>query len=316
MQDRYAGDIGDFGKFALLKELENQGLSVGVNWYKISPPDFEKNPDGSFKQNDGKHIDFPDDLIKCDPDLASELIRISQGQVVPRNLKSLQNTHLLKDDAYYDASITVKDRVLWHQNALAYFEGRQSELVFLDPDNGLLVKSVGKGSKRSVKYVFYEEVLDYIDRRKSVLIYNHRSRKPELPYFREIEERMQKEISKSELKQKLEYEPEILEITFPRFSIRDYIAVTACQEHAKKIRKAFDAMWTGVWADNKMCQKPLTMDITYTEYRARFPKDSKDTFLKYYQALPEEVMIEMVGRMKANTTCKACAAGLWYQNRP
>ena len=45
MQDRYAGDIGDFGKFALLKELENQGLSVGVNWYKINQPDFEKNPD-------------------------------------------------------------------------------------------------------------------------------------------------------------------------------------------------------------------------------------------------------------------------------
>ena len=34
MQDCYAGDIGDYGKFALLRELREQGLSVGVNWYK------------------------------------------------------------------------------------------------------------------------------------------------------------------------------------------------------------------------------------------------------------------------------------------
>ena len=29
MQDRYAGDIGDFGKFGLLKHIENEGLSIG-----------------------------------------------------------------------------------------------------------------------------------------------------------------------------------------------------------------------------------------------------------------------------------------------
>jgi len=33
MQDRYAGDIGDYGKIALLKALQTQGLSIGVNWY-------------------------------------------------------------------------------------------------------------------------------------------------------------------------------------------------------------------------------------------------------------------------------------------
>jgi hypothetical protein len=35
MQDRYAGDIGDYGKFALLRALASEGLSVGVNWYSI-----------------------------------------------------------------------------------------------------------------------------------------------------------------------------------------------------------------------------------------------------------------------------------------
>lgn len=37
MQDRYAGDIGDFGKFGLLKALLAEGFSLGVNWYKAKP---------------------------------------------------------------------------------------------------------------------------------------------------------------------------------------------------------------------------------------------------------------------------------------
>lgn len=32
MQDRYAGDLGGYGKIALLKALQAQDLSVGINW--------------------------------------------------------------------------------------------------------------------------------------------------------------------------------------------------------------------------------------------------------------------------------------------
>ena len=31
MQDRYAGDVGDYGKIALLRFLQAQGFSIGVN---------------------------------------------------------------------------------------------------------------------------------------------------------------------------------------------------------------------------------------------------------------------------------------------
>ena len=48
MQDRYAGDIGDFGKFALLNELYTQGLSIGINWYKTEPLNSEKNSAGRY----------------------------------------------------------------------------------------------------------------------------------------------------------------------------------------------------------------------------------------------------------------------------
>jgi hypothetical protein len=36
VQDRYAGDIGDFGKFALLKGLQKAiGGTLGVVWYRV-----------------------------------------------------------------------------------------------------------------------------------------------------------------------------------------------------------------------------------------------------------------------------------------
>ena len=36
VQDRYAGDIGDYGKIGLLRALQAQGLSVGINWYRVN----------------------------------------------------------------------------------------------------------------------------------------------------------------------------------------------------------------------------------------------------------------------------------------
>ena len=56
MQDRYAGDIGDFGKIGLLKALQAQGLSVGVNWYHVEPMDIEKKADGTVVELDNGHF--------------------------------------------------------------------------------------------------------------------------------------------------------------------------------------------------------------------------------------------------------------------
>ena len=308
MQDRYAGDIGDFGKFALLRVLNDQGLSIGVNWYKTCPLDSERNIDGSYKQDDGKYINFTDEIIACDPFLAKEMMRISKLRD-HRSLQALEEARLVPNALFYNTSVPVDDRERWHKNAVQYFQLQHVNLVFLDPDNGLLVKSVNKHSKRSVKYAFYEEALDYIEQGMSVLIYNHRSRKPELKYFIDIEKNLHDEISKRKLKN----DTEILEISFPRYSIRDYIAISACPEHAKKIRTAFDVMLSGEWGKAQMCWKPLTMDITYSEYRARFSKNTSKKFLKYYQALPEEMMRAMVGRDKANTAIKACAVSIWYK---
>lgn len=50
------------------------------------------------------------------------------------------------------------------------------DLVFFDPDNGLEVKSVSKGRKRSSKYAFLDEIADHYRAGRSVLVYQHLDR--------------------------------------------------------------------------------------------------------------------------------------------
>ena len=149
MQDRYAGDIGDFGKIGLLKALQTQGLSVGVNWYRVEPMDTEKKEDGTYKQEDGKYL-IPEKLQVCDASLAEQLTKIAKSN--NRSIKSLEKGDFIPNARYYSEPVTVVGRDEWHKRALVLLKGL--DIVFMDPDNGMLVKSVGKRSAKSIKYTF------------------------------------------------------------------------------------------------------------------------------------------------------------------
>lgn len=240
MQDRYAGDIGDYGKIGLLKCLQGHGFDIGVNWYRVPVLDVEKKKDGSFKQDDGKYP-IPDTIIECDPVIAEKLTAIAKED---RSVVSIQNAALIPNAIYYDEYLTVDGRTEWHERAKRLLEN--VNLVFLDPDNGLLVKSVRKRSARSVKYAFYEEVKAYIDSGKSVLVYNHRCRKAEQKYFDDIEDKLQEELK---IDRKV-----IQTITFPKGTIRDYFAIPACKEHYEMFREAFSDMKKSKWGKLGVCR--------------------------------------------------------------
>lgn len=243
MQDRYAGDIGDFGKIGLLKGFRSQGLSIAVNWYLVEVMDSEKNAGGTFKQEDGKYL-IPEKMKLCDQILAETLTDIAQSN--RRTVRALEQADLISGAVYYSDPVPVNGRADWHCRALDRL--KNADLVFVDPDNGMLVKSVGKKSIKSVKYTFYEEVRDYIRRGQSVLIYNHRSRKQETKYFHEICLKIQEFTGIAET--------EILKITFPKCSVRDYLAIPASKEHREKIEAAFTNMEHGVWGETGMCRIP------------------------------------------------------------
>ena len=234
MQDRYAGDIGDYGKFGMLRALAAEGLSIGVNWYLVETPPRE------LAANDGGKL-IPDKLTGCDPVLADTLRSISLGP--SRSVCALERANLVPGARYFRDVVPVTDRDAWHARALLALDG--ADLVFLDPDNGLLVKSVGRGSAKAPKYALYEEVADYVARGLSVVVYNHRSRKRPSVYFGEICEKLSAAVPRA---------CGVIAITFPKGSVRDYIAVCANPRHAQLVRRAFRRLCEGEWGNAGMCR--------------------------------------------------------------
>lgn len=239
MQDRYAGDIGDYGKFGLLKALQAEGFRLGINWYKATPP-----TEREKENDDGKHR-IAERYDVCDPALAETLRAISTSP--QRSIKALQQAALLDAarTVYYDKMVEVEGRAQWHENALQALA--DCDLVFLDPDNGLLVKSVGRRSAKSVKYVFDEELNDYLARGQSVVLYNHRARKPAAQYFQELADRC---TALPAAKGK-----PIRALAFPKGTIRDYLLIAATPDHAHRIHQALNHMIQGAWAHLGLCRE-------------------------------------------------------------
>ena len=242
MQDCYAGDIGDYGKFVLLRELHKQGLSIGVNWYKSDSIVSEK-------QNDGKYC-IPEYFAAYDPELSSRLKRIfhSDGGL-SRSIETLENENLIDGALYYSEKVPGQHRNKWHQHALS--ELTKADLVFLDPDNGMVVPSAGKNGQKQLKYVHYEEVKDYLCQGHSILVYQHRPRVNEAVY---IDRMIQRFMNLSPNVQR----SDIQIITFPRYSVRDYFAISINDNHRLKIKKAITNLVNGIWGSGKkpMCRLP------------------------------------------------------------
>lgn len=235
MQDRYAGDIGDYGKNALLKSVENAGLRLGVNWYKSKTAEIEKNADGRYLISEAQK--------SYDPELARKLLAISTSE--NRSIEALQNAKLLETACYYDCYVPPKaERDDWQKNAMAVFSS--CDIVYLDPDNGLSVKSVRAQSKRSSKYVYMDEIEDYIRCGKSVILYNHRQRIKEDIYFSSV-------ISRFNETQAITGK-RIYAITFPKCTIRDYFIISASFEHSQKIEQALSALLSSSFGENGFCK--------------------------------------------------------------
>ncbi len=178
MQNRYTGDIGDFGKLGLLRALAFSGLSVGINWYLT--PDEQHN-------GDGRHVKYlsNEDYRACDETLWLELKSIvDSGR---REILSLQNERIL-DATFYSASLNFSDkskqernqlRKEWHAQALRELLG--VDIVFVDPDNGLIVPSAA-GSTKENKFVKPDELADYYGHGSSVIYYQHKARRPDSFY--------------------------------------------------------------------------------------------------------------------------------------
>ena len=237
MQDRYAGDIGDYGKLGLLRKMSEK-FSIGINWYNPGELDFERDKNGKFKQEDGKYRDFKS-VKEFDDKLASALETLKGNH----SIEMLEKLDLVNNAVYQNKLVPRENakRDKWHRAALKKLG--ECDIVFLDPDNGLLCNSVKTGSPLSVKYTYYSEVKDYLSQNKAVIIYNHRSRKKEDLYFSEIIEKLCVETGA---------ERDLIQVvTLRRFSVRDYFIISKDEHTYNAIRSLVEELVKNCSNDNK-----------------------------------------------------------------
>lgn len=192
MQDRYTGDIGDYGKYGLLRQLcgihpkAADRLRLGVLWYRPDPSTVtnENADDGKFTSY--LRQDPEEKFQPCDPNLYDALHKIVV-QCNDRRVKKVELSRVLGPDAlFHDAYIPgpapnargearAVPRRAWRKKALRTTE--RCEIVFLDPDNGLEPRSVAIRHKAAVKYAYLEEIEPLLERGQSLVIYHHLSRK-------------------------------------------------------------------------------------------------------------------------------------------
>ena len=211
MQDRYVGDVGDFGKLGMLRRIAASGLRVGINWYRTYKPEEHNN-------NDGKHIGYLNNKLfqNCDDELLDKLRKIVESD---RNIAALEKKGLIPNARYYSEMLgpgndKSSSRDVWHNNSLKSLSC--SDIIFCDPDNGLLVKSVSLSSAKSDKYITEDELVDYYLSGKSVIFYNHRCREKEDIYLQRFKPlQLRNELVSAKWKG----------LKFARGSVRDFIFI-------------------------------------------------------------------------------------------
>ena len=180
MRHNYAGDQGDYAKYALINALAGDGRQVvGVNWY-LTVHDEEKS-DGDVRP----HLNEPGEWEHLDARLLARMVEEFCGlPASKRRVELLEKDGMLPTTSLFfteplpTGALPPADRVAareeWHRQALRQMAA--ADLVFLDPDNGFEVPSRGPRSKWRCKYATYAEVNDYLAAGKAVVPYQHARR--------------------------------------------------------------------------------------------------------------------------------------------
>jgi len=242
MQDRFVGDIGDFGKYGLLRALtgihpalpEDDRLSLGVVWYR----NVEESPKPRSPAKDAGYLDKANRFRDCDPVLFNALDEIvASGE---RNLRVLEGSGLLGEMAVHGQTVP-KDadaRKQWANRALEAVA--DSAVVFVDPDVGLAPATAGN----SPAHARLAEIKPIVARAQTLVIYQSFGRSGKHP------EQMARWMES--LPQALSFEGIVRILRFRPCSPRAFIIIPAA-EHAETIDKRLAKMLKGPWHPHFEC---------------------------------------------------------------
>jgi hypothetical protein len=109
----------------------------------------------------------------------------------------------------------------------------KTQLIFLDPDNGLAGTNLKPYSTRSSKFAFIKEVTDWLKAGQSVVLYQHQQRRP-------LQEQVRSQLAQLGGGWAL---------TFHRKSVRIYYVLPAVQKHEEILANRTDRFLETEWGN-------------------------------------------------------------------
>ena len=181
MQDRFVGDIGDFGKYGLLRAIcgiaprAEPKRSLGVVWYVPDDDTVEKASDG-HGQDVGYLFDtrMQAKLRRCDCVLYDRLKEIVSEN---RCLAEIKRREVLGSEADREVCFCFnslprdrQQRERWVGDAVETVRGK--DIIFCDPDTGLVPQS-SRGN--SPQHVLASEISSFLEtaRSSTVVVYQY-----------------------------------------------------------------------------------------------------------------------------------------------
>lgn len=239
MKNQYVGDIGDYGKYSLLRFLALHGIRVGVNWYLT---DNDASPDGKF--TDYLKKDAERDF---DPYVYDELKRIiGKHDRSQRTVQMIQDANLVQEALFYDKKIESDgispmkrawNRRHWFNSSKSVLE--DADLIFADPDNGITYRKTSR-NKGCEKYTLPEEIALYYNSGKDVVFYCHKGRRTTDAWERAI----------LQIKENI-CDAKLFMLTFHRGTQRSYIFVVHPEQAIKYESLLTEFITTTAWGKKR-----------------------------------------------------------------
>ena len=253
MQNRYAGDLGDFLKLALLRWLvasntAERTLRLGVVWYLV--PDEDHNADG-------KHINYLDPTRPAarrfrtlDPDLYDALTSMMRSEA-SRSVAGLERCGALPPEtvtfgtpltfgslAVTDRAQRLERRQRWLDAALT--ATADCDAVFVDPDNGVRRNdhATQRHRNKAEKHAYLDEIHAFLARDQTVVAYHHADRSA--PVEEQAHRRM------ADVAAQCGIEP-LAAVRASAGTVRLFLIVPA-PRHEHRVRKQLAALGDSQWA--------------------------------------------------------------------
>ena len=150
MKNQYVADINDYNKYLLLSDFSKVYDVIDVCWM-LTDDDYGR---------DGAKTKYLFDESKRKDTLIYDYLK---GLVISnvKNVRAIENGKIIPVRKYY------------HKIQEIPAPPDLPELLFLDPDNGLEVKSTPPNSPNSERYVYYSDIKPIIEQGCDVLVYQH-----------------------------------------------------------------------------------------------------------------------------------------------